>query len=298
MAAQTSAKHEARLFINGEFSPASDGGTFPLNSPLTRETIALVSEATVEDTDRAVAAAKAASPAWAALSVHERGAYMNKLADLITDHEQELASVEAVSMGRPVSSFWDAKAAVKKLQYFATAGWNGQGRTSLNTPGFVNLTLRQPFGVVAAIIPWNVPVYVFINKVAPAVAAGNIVVLKSSEKAPLIKAGFPSGVINVLSGHSHISGATFASHMDVRLITFTGLGCTGCLIREVVAKSNMKNVVLELGGKSPAVIFDDADLERAAKETSHTERFVELFKESFKAVRLGDPLDPEVNHGP
>jgi acyl-CoA reductase-like NAD-dependent aldehyde dehydrogenase len=110
---------------------------------------------------------------------------MNKLADLITDHEEELASLEAVSMGRPVSSYWDAKAAVKKLQYFATAGWNGQGRTSLNTPGFVNLTLRQPFGVVAAIIPWNVPVYVFINKVAPAVAAGNTVVLKSSEKAPL-----------------------------------------------------------------------------------------------------------------
>ncbi|KAL2670362.1 hypothetical protein Neosp_014829 [[Neocosmospora] mangrovei] len=254
---------------------------------------------------------------------------MTKLADLITDHEEELASLEAVSMGRPVSSYWDAKAAVRKLQYFATAGWNGQGRTSLNTPGFVNLTLRQPFGVVAAIIPWNVPVYVFINKVAPAVAAGNTVVLKSSEKAPLTsaklaglvqKAGFPRGVINVLSGHGHVSGATLASHMDVRLITFTGSGRTGRLIREAAAKSNMKNVVLELGGKSPAVIFDDADLERAANETSHSvqwnsgqvcmansrvyvhasvaERFVELFKQSFKAVRLGDPLDPEVNHGP
>ncbi|RMJ04693.1 hypothetical protein BHE90_008583 [Fusarium euwallaceae] len=329
MAAQTSTKHETRLFINGQFSAASDGGTFPLNSPLTRQTIAIVSEATVEDTNRAVAAAKAASPAWAALSVHERGAYMNTLADLITDHEPELASLEAVSMGRPVSSYWDAKAAVKKLQYFATAGWNGQGRTSLNTPGFVNLTLRQPFGVVAAIIPWNVPVYVFINKVAPAVAAGNTVVLKSSEKAPLTsaklaelvqKAGFPPGVINVLSGHGHVSGTTLASHMDVRLITFTGSGRTGRLIREAAAKSNMKNVVLELGGKSPAVIFDDADIERAAKETSHSiqwnsgqvcmansrvyvhasvaERFVELFKESFQAVRLGDPLDPEVNHGP
>ncbi|EXA31891.1 hypothetical protein FOVG_16872 [Fusarium oxysporum f. sp. pisi HDV247] len=329
MTAPTSTKYETRLFINGEFSAASDGGTFPLNSPLTRETVALVSEATVKDTNRAVAAAKAASLAWAGLSVHERGAYMNNLASLIAESEKELASLEAVSMGRPISGYWDAKAAVKKLQYFATAGWNGQGRTSLNTPGFVNLTLRQPFGVVAAIIPWNVPVYVFINKIAPAIAAGNTVVLKSSEKAPLTsaklagliqKAGFPPGVINVLSGHGHISGATLASHMDVRLITFTGSGRTGRLIREAATKSNMKNVVLELGGKTPAVIFDDADLERAAKETFHSiqwnsgqacmansrvyvhasvaERFLALFKECAKDVRLGDPLNPEVNHGP
>ncbi|EXL69416.1 hypothetical protein FOPG_14631 [Fusarium oxysporum f. sp. conglutinans race 2 54008] len=311
MTAPTSTKYETRLFINGEFSAASDGGTFPLNSPLTRETVALVSEATVKDTNRAVAAAKAASLAWAGLSVHERGAYMNNLASLIAESEKELASLEAVSMGRPISGYWDAKAAVKKLQYFATAGWNGQGRTSLNTPGF------------------NVPVYVFINKIAPAIAAGNTVVLKSSEKAPLTsaklaglikKAGFPPGVINVLSGHGHISGATLASHMDVRLITFTGSGRTGRLIREAATKSNMKNVVLELGGKTPAVIFDDADLERAAKETFHSiqwnsgqacmansrvyvhasvaERFLALFKECAKDVRLGDPLNPEVNHGP
>lgn len=110
---------------------------------------------------------------------------MFRLADLIAESETELARLEAISMGRPISGFWDAKAAVKRLQYFATSGWNGQGRTSLNTPGFVNMTLRQPFGVVAVIIPWNVPVYFFINKVAPAIAAGNTVVVKSSEKAPL-----------------------------------------------------------------------------------------------------------------
>ncbi|KAH7153660.1 aldehyde dehydrogenase domain-containing protein [Dactylonectria macrodidyma] len=329
MAVLTSTEYETRLFINGEFSAASDGGTFPLNSPTTLETVALVSEATVEDTNRAVEAAKAASPAWSALSADDRGAYMFRLADLIAESEKELASLEAISMGRPVSGFWDAKAAVKKLQYFATSGWNGQGRTSLNTPGFVNLTLRQPFGVVAAIIPWNVPVYFFINKVAPAIAAGNTVVIKSSEKAPLTSAklagliqnaGFPPGVINVLSGHGTISGTTLAHHMDVRLITFTGSGRTGRLIQEAASKSNMKNVVLELGGKSPAVIFGDADLERAAKETAHSiqwnsgqvcmansrvyvhasvaDRFLVLFEESFKSVKLGDPLNPEVTHGP
>ncbi|KAH6972074.1 aldehyde dehydrogenase domain-containing protein [Ilyonectria sp. MPI-CAGE-AT-0026] len=329
MAVPTPTEYETRLFINGEFSAAADGGTFALNSPTTRERVALVSEATVEDTNRAVEAAKAASPAWSALTVHERGAYMFRLADLITESEKELASLEAISMGRPVSGFWDAKASVKKLQYFATSGWNGQGRTSLNTPGFINMTFRQPFGVVAAIIPWNVPVYFFINKVAPAIAAGNTVVIKSSEKAPLTsarlagliqKAGFPPGVINVLHGHGNISGTTLAHHMDVRMITFTGSGRTGRLIQEAASKSNMKNVVLELGGKSPAVVFGDADLECAAKATAYSiqwnsgqvcmansrvyvhvsvaDRFLGLFKEAFKSVKLGDPLSPETTHGP
>jgi aldehyde dehydrogenase (NAD+) len=110
---------------------------------------------------------------------------MTRLAGLILENEKQLAHLEAISMGRPVSGYWDAKASAQKLQYFATCGWNAQGTTSLNTPGFVNMTLRQPYGVVAAIIPWNVPVYFFILKVAPAIAAGNTVVIKSSEKAPL-----------------------------------------------------------------------------------------------------------------
>ena len=110
---------------------------------------------------------------------------MLKLADLILESDRDLAYLEAISMGRPVSGYWDAKAAAKKLRYFATSSWNNMGQTSLNTPGFVNMTFRQPFGVVAVIIPWNVPVYFFINKVAPAIAAGNTVVIKSSEKAPL-----------------------------------------------------------------------------------------------------------------
>lgn len=157
----------------------------PLESKINILTTFVVSEASVQDTNDAVAAAKAAFPAWSRLSPHDRGAYMLKLADLILESEQDLAYLEAISMGRPVSGYWDAKAAAKKLQYFATSGWNVQGQTTLNTPGYVNMTVRQPFGVVGVIIPWNVPVYFFINKVAPAIAAGNTVVIKSSEKAPL-----------------------------------------------------------------------------------------------------------------
>ncbi|KAE8406520.1 Aldehyde/histidinol dehydrogenase [Aspergillus pseudonomiae] len=312
MASEASTEIETRLFINGEFRPASDGGTFPLKSPATLETVALVSEASVEDTNDAVAAAQAAFPAWSSLSPHDRGAYMLKLADLILESEKELAYLEAISMGRPISEYWDAKAAAEKLQYFASCGWHGQGQTSLNTPGFINMTLRQPYGVVAAIIPWNVPVNFFINKVAPAIAAGNTVVIKSSEKAPLTsakvahlihRAGFPPGVINVLS-----------------VITFTGSGRTGRLIQKAAANSNLKNVIFELGGKSPTVIFPDADLEKAAKEsaysiqmnsgqvcmansriyvhTSIADQFIPLFKANFQSVSMGDPTKPCVNHGP
>ncbi|OJJ65368.1 hypothetical protein ASPSYDRAFT_64897 [Aspergillus sydowii CBS 593.65] len=329
MASTMPTEYETRLFINGEFRSASNSETFPLKSPTTLETVAQVAEASIQDTNDAVAAAKAAFPAWSNLSPQGRGAYMSKLADLILESDRELAYLEAISMGRPVSGYWDAKAAAKKLQYFATAGWNNQGQTSLNTPGFVNMTFRQPFGVVAVIIPWNVPVYFFINKVAPAIAAGNTVVIKSSEKAPLTSAklatliqsaGFPPGVINVLSGHGNVSGTTLAHHMDVRLITFTGSGRTGRLIQRASANSNLKNVIFELGGKSPTVIFGDADLERAAKESAYSiqwnsgqvcmansriyihasiaERFISLFKENFRSVTLGDPTNPNVNHGP
>ncbi|KAJ5145873.1 uncharacterized protein N7515_000437 [Penicillium bovifimosum] len=320
---------ETRLFINNEFRPASDSGTFELKSPSTRETVAQVPEATIEDANVAVAAAKAAFPAWSALSPNVRGEYLRKLAQLILEAEDELAHLDAVSMGRPVSAYKDAKVGAQKLQYYASAGWDNHGQTSLLTPGFVNMTFKQPFGVVAAIIPWNVPVLFLVDKMAPALAAGNTIVIKSSEKAPLTcakvaqliqKIGFPPGVVNILSGHGHISGSTLSHHMDVRMITFTGSGRAGRLIQQAAAKSNMKNVLFELGGKSPAVIFGDADLERVAKETANSIRFnsgqvcmatsriyvhssiadhfLSMFKEKLQAITPGDPTDPKVDHGP
>lgn len=145
----------------------------------------LVFEASEEDVDSAVAAAKAAQPAWAALTVEKRSSHFKKLAALVREHNDELARLEALSMGKPVSTYIDGPAFAFYFDYYSEAGYNIQGTSSLNEPGYVNLTFRQPYGVVAAIIPWNVPLLFFAKKVAPALAVGNTVVLKSSEKAPL-----------------------------------------------------------------------------------------------------------------
>jgi len=150
-------------------------------------TTIIVAEASVEDTNAAVAAAKAAFPAWSALSPQERGKPLLKLAQLIRAKSNEFAKLEALSMGRPVSGYFDAYAAADHFEHYSNAGFDVQtlGTASVNTPGYLNMTLRQPYGVVAGIIPWNVPLLFFAGKSAPALIAGNTVVIKSSEKAPL-----------------------------------------------------------------------------------------------------------------
>lgn len=288
----------------------------------------IVAEASVEDVDAAVAAAEAAFPAWSALSPIERGKPLKKMADKVLAGISELANLEALSMGKPVTDFFDGHYAAVNFNYFGEAAW-AQGHTSLNTPGFLNMSLRQPFGVVGIVIPWNAPLVFFAKKVAPAVAAGNAVVLKSSEKAPLTswkvaqwieECGFPPGVINVISGHGHISGQAMSMHMRIRAMSFTGSTRTGRAIQIASAQSNLKKVVFELGGKGPALIFGDADLEEAAKATEHSimfqsgqtcmansrvyvhesvkEPFLEAFKKIASSRRIGDPTDPNTNHGP
>ncbi|KAG9195671.1 aldehyde dehydrogenase (NAD+) [Alternaria panax] len=246
-------KIETRLFINGEFVESSNGKTFDIINPATLELVAKVHEASEQDTDNA-------------------GSYMKKLASLIRENNDELAALEASSMGRPVGEFIDAHASAAKWDRHAEAGYSVQGTTGVQTPGFVNMTFRQPYGVVAGIIPWNVPLLFLANKLAPALIVGNTVVLKSSEKAPLTsakiatlvqQAGFPPGVIIIITGFGNVSGSILSHHMDVRALSFTGSSRTGRLIQAAAAKSNLKQVFLELGGKSPAVVFEDADLEKA-----------------------------------
>ncbi|KAL3258021.1 hypothetical protein ABHI18_006379 [Aspergillus niger] len=271
-------------------------------------------EANKADVNEAVAGAKAAFPAWRDLSPTQRGKYFHKLASLIREHEQEFARLEALSSGKPVSRYIDASVAADAFSYFAEAGWTVQGSSSWNTPGQLNITSREPYGVVAAIIPWNVPFAFFGIKIAPALAAGNTIVLKSSEKAPLT-AGFPPGVVNVLSGYGPTTGAILASHMEVRCLSFTGSTQTGRKIQSYAALSNLKTVHVELGGKTPAIIFPDADLESAAAQTSFSvqifsgqtcnansriyvhesvaDKFLAMFKSMFGAAVLGDPLDKE-----
>ncbi|KAH7002492.1 aldehyde dehydrogenase [Ilyonectria destructans] len=320
---------QPRMLIAGKLVEASDKATFPLFNPATGAKVADVPEATEEDANAAVAAAKAAFPAWSALDPAKRGACLKKLAALIREHNDELALLEAISAGRPISGYFDGPAAAGHFEHYAEAWPSIQGQASLNTPGYVTMTLRQPYGVAAAIIPWNVPLLFFAGKTAPALITGNTVVLKSSEKAPLaaakvgeliIKAGFPPGVFNVISGHGLPSGAALAKHMDVRVLSFTGSGRTGRSIQEVAARTNLKKVILELGGKSPAIIFDDADIEKAAEETMHSIQwnsgqvcmansriyvqegiattFLESFKRKFATARAGDPTSKDTNHGP
>ncbi|KAJ6079139.1 hypothetical protein N7467_008892 [Penicillium canescens] len=320
---------ETRLFVNNEFRPSSSNKTFEVVYPYTKEVVAQVQEADIKDVDDAVAAANAAFPAWRDLGTEQRGHYLRKLSQLILESNDDLAKLETLCIGRPITQFFDAGLAAEYFRYFADAGWSAQGTASLNTPDHLNLTVKQPFGVVALIIPWNFPLIMFAVKMAPALAAGNTVVLKSSEKAPLTslymakliqKAGFPPGVVNVLSGHGDPAGSALASHMGVRGISFTGSSATGRKIQVASAKSNMKHVHMELGGKTPAIVFPDADVASAAAQTqfsiqfnsgqicvansriyvheSIAEQFIKSFREHFAAVKMGDPMDPTTAHGP
>ena len=250
------------------------------------------------------------------------------LANLIKQHTTDLARLDARSMGRPTASYFDAHYAHTQLMYFSQAAY-ATGHSSLNTPGYLNFSLRQPYGVVAAIIPWNAPLVFLSKKLGPALAAGNTVILKTSEKAPLsshlvatwlAQAGFPPGVVNVLHGHGATSGAAIASHMAIRALSFTGSVATGRRIMRAAADSNFKRVILELGGKSPAIVFGDADLGRAARETvasialnagqtcmansrvyvekTVAEEFVGLFEREMRERVLGDPERVETQVGP
>ncbi|KAK4235247.1 aldehyde dehydrogenase domain-containing protein [Achaetomium macrosporum] len=319
-----------RMLINGELVEASDGGTFTVYNPATRDISAQVPEASADDTNAAVAAAKAAFPAWDAMGPAKRAVYLKRLAVLLREHKDELARLDAIAMGMPVSTHHYAESCARHFEYFSEAWATIQGQASVNTPGYMTMTLRQPYGVVALIIPWNVPCHFLGTKAAPALITGNTVVLKSSEKAPLAvariaelvkEAGFPPGVFNILSGHGVPSGQILSRHMDVRALSFTGSSRTGKLIQEEAARTNLKKVILELGGKSPALIFEDANLDKAVAQTqfsiqsnsgqvcmansriyvqrSIAPQFVEAFKAQFAAnARAGDPLDRRTNHGP
>ncbi|RHZ49038.1 uncharacterized protein CDV56_101992 [Aspergillus thermomutatus] len=327
----TTPEIETRLFIDGEFVPSLDGSKFKVTNPFTGETVAEVSEAKAEDVNRAVESAKRAFPTWSELDGSDRRRLMLRLADLVDEHAAEFARLEALSMGKPVSTYMDQVMGTATLRYYAGKALDIHGVTSLTSKNHLNISIRQPYGVTGAIIPWNVPVIMICFKVGPALIAGNTLVLKSSEKAPLTsllfarlakEAGFPPGVLNVLSGFGLPCGDAIARHMDIRKIAFTGSTKTGKLIQKAAVDSNLKSCTLELGGKSPLIVFEDADLEKAAKVAAFSivfnsgqvcmassrvyiqenvaDQFKKLYAQAIQAVagQAGNPLEATTGFGP
>ncbi|KAK5174416.1 uncharacterized protein LTR77_001496 [Saxophila tyrrhenica] len=330
----TSAERAGEPSSHGQEKATHESDTLPWMSLFLEEDCQMwpdlptVAEATSEDVDRAVAAAQAAFPAWCNLPPVERGKPLARLGKMIEDATSDLARLDALSLGRPVGTYFDAHYAKMHFNYFAEAAYP-VGTSSLNTPGFVNISLKQPYGVGSAIIPWNAPLVFLSKKLAPALAAGNTMVLKTSEKAPLSshlvatflnEAGFPPGVVNIIHGHGLPCGDAISRHMGIRALSFTGSVRTGRAIQKAAADSNFKHLVFELGGKSPAIVFSDADLDKAAQETQNSIMFhsgqtcmansriyveksvAETFIKKFNAFasnrKLGDPLDAETASGP
>lgn len=265
------------LFINNEFVPSSTNTLITSINPTDESEICSVHAASAEDVDTAVKAARAAfnHESWRDLAPTDRGALMFKLASLVEERAETLASIETWDNGKPyaVALAEDLGEVVSCFRYYA--GWADKmhGQTIPTTAQKFAYTLRQPVGVCGQIIPWNYPLAMAAWKLGPALACGNTVVMKAAEQTPLSilylaglirEAGFPKGVVNILNGYGREAGAAIASHMDVDKIAFTGSTATGKQIMKMAAV-NMKNITLETGGKSPLIVFDDADLEQAAK---------------------------------
>jgi aldehyde dehydrogenase (NAD+) len=323
-----------KLLIGNEWVNSQSGKTFPTVNPATGEEICQVAEADAEDVDRAARVARAAfhpkSP-WRRFSAAERGRLLTKLADLIEKNASELARLESLDNGKPYAVALAADVPLTIACYRYYAGWADkvQGRTiPINGPYFC-YTRLEPVGVVGQIIPWNFPLLMQAWKLAPALATGNTVVLKPAEQTPLtalrvgeliLEAGFPEGVVNILPGYGPTAGGAIARHMDIDKVAFTGSTEVGHLIMEASAKSNLKRVTLELGGKSPNIVFADADLDQAV-EGSHFalffnqgqcccagsrlfveekvyDEFVDRSVARAKRRTVGDPLDPGTEQGP
>ena len=260
-------------FIAGDEVPAASGATFESLDPTNGEPIATLARGGAEDVDRAVAAARAAYPAWRDADPYARGRILQRLADLVEEHGDELAELESSDAGKPLGdALREVDRVVRTFAYYA--GWPTKitGTTNPADPGVFSYTLREPLGVVGAITPWNFPAVIAAWKLAPALACGNVVVHKPAEEAPLtalrlaelaVEAGVPRGAWNVVTGDAE-AGAALAAHDDVDKISFTGSTAVGREIQQAAA-GNLKRLTLELGGKSANIVLDDADVDAAVE---------------------------------
>ncbi|TFY72343.1 hypothetical protein EVG20_g652 [Dentipellis fragilis] len=321
------------VFVDGKFSAGSTGKTIDVINPTNGKVITKIAEATVDDVDRAVKSARKAFDTVWGLNYpgSERGKLLMKLADLLEENQDEFAAIEALDNGKTFS--W-AKAAdlgmsIGTFRYFG--GWAGKshGKVIETTEDKLAYTRHEPIGVCGQIIPWNFPLMMMAWKLGPALATGNTVVIKPSEFTPLTalrmaslikQAGFPDGVVNVVVGYGHTVGAAIAEHMEIEKVAFTGSTLVGRKVMEAAAKTNLKKVTLELGGKSPNIIFNDADLDKAVNWSAHGifwnhgqaccagsrifvqsgiyDEFLKRFTAKADSLRLGDPFATDSYQGP
>jgi betaine-aldehyde dehydrogenase len=306
----------------------SNSGVLTVLNPATEKPLAELQPAGIEETDAAVASAKAAFPAWRAVAPADRARLLRRLATLVEEHGEELARIESRNVGKPIAGARAEIGMVAQVFHFYAGAVDKHYGESIPVAGGVDVTFREPLGVVGLIVPWNFPLNISSWKLGPALATGNTVVLKPAELTPLsalrlaelaLEAGIPEGVVNVLVGKGSVVGARLVEHPDVAKIGFTGSTEVGRTVMEGAA-ATIKRVTLELGGKSANVIFADADLEKAAAaapyavfdnagqdccarsrilvERSVYDRFVELLIDATRGVKVGDPEDDATEMGP
>ncbi|KAF9451002.1 aldehyde dehydrogenase [Macrolepiota fuliginosa MF-IS2] len=322
------------LYINGKWVDPVESGTIDVINPATAKVITSVSAGTAKDIDLAVSAAKAAFKSTWGLHTpgSERGKLMLKLVELVEKHRDELAALEALNVGKTYASAKiDLEGAINAFRYYA--GWADKvhGKTIETTENKMAYTRHEPYGVVGCIIPWNSPLLMAAWKLGPALVTGNTVVLKPSEMTPLTalrlaemihQVGFPPGVVNIVNGYGNIAGTAIASHPKIEKIVFTGSTLTGRKILKASSETNLKVVTLELGGKSPTILFDDANLDQALKwaavgifsnmgqsciaasrifvQTGIYDEFLAQFTQLAQQLtaNTGSPFDPKTKHGP
>jgi len=323
-----------KIFINNEWEESVSGKTFPTINPATGEVICQVQEGDKADVEKAVKAARAAfklGSVWRTMDASKRGNLMNKLADLMERDRVYLASLESLDNGKPFNDAFniDLSLTIKCIRYYA--GWADKthGKTVPIDGSFLSYTRHEPVGVCGQIIPWNFPLLMQAWKLGPALATGNVIVMKLAEQTPLSglavaalikEAGFPPGVVNVVPGFGPTAGAAISEHMEVDKVAFTGSTEVGHIIQKAAGGSNLKRVTLELGGKSPLIVMDDADLDFAV-ETAHFalffnqgqcccagsrlmvqegiyDEFVQKATERAKKRTVGDPFASSTEQGP
>src|SRR6185312_9499928 len=325
---------QTKILIDNKWVDSVSRKTFETTNPATGEVLAKVAEADAPDVDLAVKAARKAfhsKAPWRRMSASERGKLLNRLADLIEKNVEELATLESLDNGKPrhVARTADLPLVIACYRYYA--GWADkiQGKTIPINGDYFCYTRPEPVGVVGQIIPWNFPLLMQAWKLGPALACGNTIVLKAAEQTPLsalrvgeliVEAGFPEGVVNILPGYGPTAGGAIAHHMDVDKVAFTGSTEVGHLIMKAAAETNLKRVTLELGGKSPNIVFADADMEQAVEgshfalffnqgqcccagsrvfvEEKAYDEFVARSTDRAKQRRVGDPLDRKTEQGP